>query len=101
LFTNHPLISLNCSGFLTCGSDGDVRIWKDVDDSDPVSECAGEMAISLAHHGEHFFIGSDTNYVQKYTYPEAKRDGIVCRFTAPVTDIDVSSDGSLVAAGSR
>ena len=41
---------IHCCGFsylLTCGSDGDVRIYKDFDDSDPESVRAGENATVL------------------------------------------------------
>lgn len=75
-------------------------MWSSQEDGDPRSECVGEMAIALAYYGDHFYVGSDTNYVQAYTFPEAKRDGIVSRFTAPVTHIAISQDGSLIAAGS-
>lgn len=46
------------------------------------------------------YVGSDHNNVQIFSFPEAELDGILTRFTAPVTSIDVSKDGSLVAAGS-
>ena len=41
---------IHCCGFsylLTCGSDGDVRIYKDFDDSDPESVRAGENVTVL------------------------------------------------------
>ena len=37
-----------CSYLLTCGSDGDVRIYKDFDDSDPESVRAGDNVTILA-----------------------------------------------------
>jgi chromosome transmission fidelity protein 4 len=33
---------------VTCGSDGDVRIWESLDDDDPRSINVGEKAYSLA-----------------------------------------------------
>lgn len=36
-----------CSYLLTCGSDGDVRIYKDFDDSDPESVRAGDNVTVL------------------------------------------------------
>lgn len=36
------------SYLLTCGSDGDVRIYKDFDDSDPESVRAGDNVTVLA-----------------------------------------------------
>lgn len=37
------------SHLLTCGSDGDVRIWKGIDDDDPVSHRAGDNALAIAY----------------------------------------------------
>lgn len=46
------------------------------------------------------YVGSDHNYVQIFTFPDAELDGILTRFTAPVNTLDISLDGSIVAAGS-
>lgn len=75
-----------------------MRIWKIDDMGDPASECVGEMALAVACSGDHFYIGSDNHYVQAYSFPDAKRDGIICRFTAPVTHI--AANDSVIAAGS-
>ena len=40
-------ITVLCSFLLTCGSDGDVRIYKDFDDSDPESVRAGDNVTVL------------------------------------------------------
>lgn len=37
------------SHILTCGQDGDVRIWAGLDDDDSTSQCVGEKAIAVAH----------------------------------------------------
>jgi chromosome transmission fidelity protein 4 len=36
------------SYIVTCGSDGDVRMWEDLDDDDPKSVNVGEKAFSCA-----------------------------------------------------
>lgn len=36
------------SFIVTCGSDGDVRMWEDLDDDDPKSINVGEKAFSCA-----------------------------------------------------
>lgn len=46
------------------------------------------------------FVSTDDNLVQAYTFPGYKRDGVITRFTAPVTDISVSRSGKFLAAGS-
>lgn len=48
-------------------------------------------------------MGTDNNNVQAYTFPanpSIERDGIISRYTGPVTHIVVSSDGKIVASGS-
>lgn len=45
-FGSNP-VSLN-SFIVTCGSDGDVRIWENLDDDDPKSINVGEKAYSCA-----------------------------------------------------
>lgn len=37
-----------CSFFVTCGNDGDVRIWEGLDDDDPKFITVGEKVYSLA-----------------------------------------------------
>jgi hypothetical protein len=34
---------------LTCGIDGDVRIWAGLEDDDPSSQCVGEQALTVIH----------------------------------------------------
>ncbi|KAJ9590981.1 hypothetical protein L9F63_015987 [Diploptera punctata] len=85
---------------LTCGTDGDVRIWAGLEDDDPTPQCAGEQVLTVALKGDHYYVGTDNNNVQAYTFPGSDRDGIVSRFTAPVTHLDISSDGTKIAAGS-
>lgn len=33
-----------CRNFITCGSEGDVRVWEDVNDTDQKDLCVGEKA---------------------------------------------------------
>ncbi|XP_014251376.1 WD repeat and HMG-box DNA-binding protein 1 [Cimex lectularius] len=85
---------------ITCGSEGDVRVWNGVDDVDQKDICAGERAWSLAQKGKNLYVGTEINVVQSYTFPGLETDGIITRFTAPVTQIDVSCDGQKLVAGS-
>ncbi|XP_069678187.1 WD repeat and HMG-box DNA-binding protein 1 [Periplaneta americana] len=85
---------------LTCGMDGDVRIWIGLEDDDPSSQCVGEQALTVTHKGDHYYVGTDNNNVQAYTFPGSDRDGIISRFTASVTHIAVSGDGKRIVAGS-
>ncbi|BES94097.1 WD repeat and HMG-box DNA-Hypothetical protein protein 1-like [Nesidiocoris tenuis] len=84
---------------ITCGSEGDVRVWTSVDD-DQQDECVGEQAWAVAQKGNSLYVATDNNTVQIYTFPKLSNDGIVSRFTAPATQIQVSKDGKTLAAGS-
>ncbi|KAK3748182.1 hypothetical protein QZH41_003257 [Actinostola sp. cb2023] len=64
---------------LTCGSDGDIRIYKGFDDSDPVSIQAGEAVTMVVVQDKRIFATPDNFAVQAFTYPEASSscDGTV------------------------
>ncbi|XP_078344352.1 WD repeat and HMG-box DNA-binding protein 1-like isoform X2 [Oculina patagonica] len=83
---------------LTCGSDGDVRIYKDFDDSDPESVRAGDNVTVLAVKNKKIVTASD-NSVQAFTFPEGSPDGILTRFTAAVNHICFNQSGTILAAG--
>ncbi|KOB76608.1 Acidic nucleoplasmic DNA-binding protein 1 [Operophtera brumata] len=80
------------SHIITCGHDGDVRIWADIEDDDPNSHCVGESAISVCFKEKRLYVATDNHVVQAYTYPAFDKDGIVTRFTAPVTHIKSTSN---------
>ncbi|XP_026758868.2 WD repeat and HMG-box DNA-binding protein 1 [Galleria mellonella] len=72
---------------ITCGHDGDVRIWLDIEDDDPTSHCVGESALAVCFKDKRLYVATDNHAVQAYTFPAFDKDGIVTRFTAPVTQI--------------
>ncbi|XP_034234395.1 WD repeat and HMG-box DNA-binding protein 1 [Thrips palmi] len=86
---------------ITCGHDGEVRVWAGIEDDDNHTLCvAEEKANAVAQQGSRMFVSTDDNLVQAYTFPEYKRDGVITRFTAPVTDIAVSLSGKYLVSGS-
>lgn len=86
---------------ITCGTnDGDIRIWREISDDDTTSFCIGETAISCAHYThidskQRLIASTDNNTVQCFTFPQGDRDGLLMRFTAPVTTIKVNKKVSL------
>lgn len=38
----------DCRYILTCGTDGDVRIWEGIEDDDAVSHRVGDRAFAIA-----------------------------------------------------
>ncbi|XP_028837844.1 WD repeat and HMG-box DNA-binding protein 1 isoform X2 [Denticeps clupeoides] len=85
---------------VTCGSDGDVRIWDGLDDDDPKSINVGEKAYALALHRGRLVTAASNNTVQIHTFPDGDPDGILTRFTTNATHVAINSSGSRVAAGS-
>ncbi|CAN9506679.1 unnamed protein product [Ophioblennius macclurei] len=84
---------------VTCGNDGDVRIWESLDD-DPKFITVGEKAYSLALKNGKLVTASSNNAVQIHTFPDGDPDGILTRFTTNATHVTFNSSGSRVAAGS-
>ncbi|XP_061886492.1 WD repeat and HMG-box DNA-binding protein 1 isoform X1 [Entelurus aequoreus] len=85
---------------VTCGNDGDVRIWESLDDDDPRFITVGEKAYSLALKNGKLVTASSNNTVQIHTFPDGDPDGILTRFTTNATHVTFNASGSKVAAGS-
>ncbi|XP_063383565.1 WD repeat and HMG-box DNA-binding protein 1-like [Cydia fagiglandana] len=76
---------------ITCGNDGDVRIWVDIKDDDRNSHCVGESATAVCFKDKRLYVATDNHAVQAYTFLAFDKDGIVTRFTASVTQIMTST----------
>ncbi|KAG7267418.1 hypothetical protein CRUP_012519 [Coryphaenoides rupestris] len=87
----HTDVTFDDSGkfIVTCGSDGDVRIWESLDDDDPRSINKGKLVTAASN-----------NTVQIHTFPDGDPDGILTRFTTNATHVAFNHSGSRVAAGS-
>ncbi|CAM4691951.1 WD repeat and HMG-box DNA-binding protein 1 [Lepidochelys kempii] len=88
------------SCIVTCGSDGDVRIWQNLDDDDPKSINVGEKAYSFALKNGRLVTAVSNNTVQIHTFPEGAPDGILTRFTTNANHVVFNRDGTKIAAGS-
>ncbi|XP_053922789.1 WD repeat and HMG-box DNA-binding protein 1 [Cuculus canorus] len=88
------------SCIVTCGSDGDVRIWENLDDDDPKSITVGEKAYSFALKNGRLITAVSNNTVQIHTFPEGAPDGILTRFTTNANHVIFNNDGTKIAAGS-
>uniref|UniRef100_A0A9J8C672 WD repeat and HMG-box DNA-binding protein 1 n=1 Tax=Cyprinus carpio carpio TaxID=630221 RepID=A0A9J8C672_CYPCA len=85
---------------VTCGSDGDVRIWESLDDDDPKSINVGEKVYSVGLKNGKLVTAVSNNTIQIHTFPEGDPDGILTRFTTNANHVTFNSSGSRVAAGS-
>ncbi|XP_046632303.1 WD repeat and HMG-box DNA-binding protein 1-like isoform X3 [Daphnia pulicaria] len=88
------------ANIITCGADGDYRVWKGYEDDDPECIRVGDEATAIAFKNKKVFVGTDMHVLQIFSHPENQTDGIVTRFTSTITHISVNKDGSKVAAGS-
>lgn len=97
----HTEVCFDDSGkfIVTCGNDGDVRIWDGLDDDDPRFITVGEKAYSLALR-KNKLVTASSNTVQIHTFPDGEPDGILTRFTTNATHVTCNSTGTRVAAGS-
>nr|XP_039324585.1 LOW QUALITY PROTEIN: WD repeat and HMG-box DNA-binding protein 1 [Saimiri boliviensis boliviensis] len=98
----HTEVCFDDSGsfIVTCGSDGDVRIWEDLDDDDPKFINVGEKAYSCALKNGKLVTAVSNNTIQVHTFPEGVPDGILTRFTTNANHVVFSGDGTKIAAGS-
>ncbi|XP_030016993.1 WD repeat and HMG-box DNA-binding protein 1-like [Sphaeramia orbicularis] len=98
----HTEVCFDDSGkfLVTCGNDGDVRIWESLDDDDPKFITVGEKVYSVALKNGKLVTASSNNTVQVHTFPDGDPDGILTRFTTNATHITFNSSGTRVAAGS-
>ncbi|XP_050732101.1 WD repeat and HMG-box DNA-binding protein 1-like [Eriocheir sinensis] len=87
---------------ITCGSDGEVRVFEGLDDDDCKTHMVADCAHAIAYRDGRFLVSTDSNMVNAFTLDDGSPDGIITRFTgAPATHITVSPGGDLVAcAGS-
>ncbi|XP_004601816.2 WD repeat and HMG-box DNA-binding protein 1 [Sorex araneus] len=88
------------SYIVTCGSDGDVRIWENLDDDDPKSINVGEKAYSCALKNGKLVTAVSNNTIQVHTFPEGVPDGLLTRFTTNANHVVYNGDGTKIAAGS-
>ncbi|XP_019626005.1 PREDICTED: WD repeat and HMG-box DNA-binding protein 1-like isoform X2 [Branchiostoma belcheri] len=84
---------------ITCGTDGDVRVWEGLEDDDPKTISVGDKIHAVATKDNRLLTGTDSNTVQAHTLSDGAPDGILARFTAPVSHLVYSESGKLLAAG--
>ena len=79
-----------------------VRVFKDFEDGEESSHLVGDEAFALACSASKFYsAASGTNAVQSFSLEDGSSEGVVARFTADPTCVDVCADGSFLAAGSE
>ena len=69
-------------------------------DDDPAASCVSEQAISVISKNGKIFVGNDNNIVQILNYPDLEKEGIVTRFSAPVSALATSKNSNIIVSGS-
>uniref|UniRef100_A0A6A7FYA2 WD repeat and HMG-box DNA-binding protein 1-like n=1 Tax=Hirondellea gigas TaxID=1518452 RepID=A0A6A7FYA2_9CRUS len=82
---------------ITCGEDGEVRVFQGLDDDDCLTHSVGEKAYAVAYKHPALVVAADSNCVQCFDAEDGAPGQVLTRFTAHPTCIHVS--GKLVAAG--
>lgn len=77
---------------ITCGTDGDIRIWSGFDDDDPIQTCVGEWSSCVQHNNDNLYVATNNYTVQILGFPDGERTGILRTFVAPVNHMVISKD---------
>eukprot|EP00112_Aurelia_sp_Birch-Aquarium-sp1_P022414 Seg631.2 transcript_id=Seg631.2/GoldUCD/mRNA.D3Y31 product="WD repeat and HMG-box DNA-binding protein 1" protein_id=Seg631.2/GoldUCD/D3Y31 len=85
---------------LTAGADGDVRVYKGLDDDDHVSFRVGTCVTAIDVKNDEIAVATECNDVKTYLIPEGTQQDILVRFTAQVNSICFARSKELLAAGS-
>ncbi|CAH1099771.1 unnamed protein product [Psylliodes chrysocephalus] len=93
--------SENGSKFVTCGADGDIRIWSIDESEDPVNNCVGEWSLSIAQKGDKIYVSTDSNDVRILSLEDGERAGVLDRSTAPINHIAIDKSSQLIALASE
>ncbi|KAJ8971614.1 hypothetical protein NQ317_014735 [Molorchus minor] len=83
--------------YITCGADGDIRIWLTDESEDPVHNCVGEWALCVKQKGDKLYVSTSSNDIQILTLPDGERDGVLDRFVAPINHIAIGKNSELIA----
>ncbi|XP_018014855.2 WD repeat and HMG-box DNA-binding protein 1 [Hyalella azteca] len=89
--------SADGKSLITCGQDGEVRIFQGIDDDDCVTHAIGEQAHAVAYQFPNIVVGCDYNCVQYFDAEDGAPGRVITRFTAHPTCLDISEN--LIAAG--
>ncbi|GIY62968.1 WD repeat and HMG-box DNA-binding protein 1 [Caerostris darwini] len=84
---------------ITCGTDGDIRIWDGFEDDDPKSHHMGNSVSAVTFKEDLIYLSADSFKVEAYTFPEAEFEQIVAQFSTSIYHIVCSKDGKIVACG--
>ncbi|XP_076266866.1 chromosome transmission fidelity 4 [Rhynchophorus ferrugineus] len=86
---------------ITCGADGDIRIWSINEGEDPHHTCIGEWALSVRQKNDRLYVATGSNEIQILSLPEGERDGVLVRSTDPYNQIATCTNKNIIAMASE
>lgn len=86
--------------FLTCGEDGEARIWNGFDDLDNTSIQVGDKCFAIAYHTGKIYVSDELNELKRYDLETNEFIGVVTSFTLPITSIAINKSNTLLVCGS-
>ena len=84
---------------LSCGEDGDVRIWQSYDDSDSLSTSVGEKCTALAYKNSKYYVANDSNEVKKYDINTNEYVDTITTLSLNVTCITINKSDTQLLCG--
>lgn len=86
---------------LTCGSDGDIRMWNSPEDKEPLLVfSSSDAGLGMCCYQNTVYVGTENNTAESFSLPSGKAEKVITKFTAAVNHVDVSQSGDLLVAGS-
>jgi len=87
------------SSIVTCGDDGDIRVYPGLHEDETLSISTAEKILSLTLCDEIAVIGTEKHQVKTYNLKDSSANTIL-EFTSQVNHVCVSSDKNWIGAGS-
>ncbi|CAG7825087.1 unnamed protein product [Allacma fusca] len=90
----------NGEKIITAGGDGDIRVWNNFEDDDPISFSANDSCLGVVFAQDQVIVGTESNSVEAYEFPKGKFIENKLKFTGAANHVDISKDGKVLVAGS-
>ena len=86
---------------VTCGEDGDVRVWRGFDDIDNTSIRVADKCSAVAcRSGTIYAADAECNELRRYDLASGECQGTITAFTLPITSVQVNKSNTRLVCGS-
>ncbi|XP_015915090.2 WD repeat and HMG-box DNA-binding protein 1 isoform X1 [Parasteatoda tepidariorum] len=85
---------------ISCGNDGDIRVYNGFEDGDPETYALGKNVSSVAFSNDVLYAAINGKFtVSAYSFPSIEFEQIIAQFNTIVYHVVCSKNGNLVASG--